>query len=274
MTRVRIKGVTEEKHEDGVGGIEWGNDPERDWEFMADNVEDNLSVQLSYFDKYKRMVPGLQYCGKVEGGKVVEGDKLRTRAVMQLVRDKETSSSNSVQVTNLMALETPAFAPIVVYWELSETPMPSAQHEICDPWVLSRVFKSESLEKEELISDINERLAPVIYLLNGSEKERDFGGLEEPSVEDKYDIEKVVVGHDDLGFEIKESKKYLKPQHKHRRRMEVKGDHGLRHNIVTGREIIRPVMEINPAIFGVTSKGATSNNTGVGGRTIWHSDQR
>ena len=59
MTKVRIKGVAEEKHEDGVGGVEWGNDPEKDWEFMADNVEDNLSVQLSYFDKYKRLIPGL-----------------------------------------------------------------------------------------------------------------------------------------------------------------------------------------------------------------------
>ena len=241
--KVRIKGVPEEKHEDGVGGVEWGSDPEKDWEYMADNVLDNLSVQLSAFDKYKRMVPGLQYCGRLEDCGV--GDKARTRAVMQVVRDKETSSSNSLQVTNLMALETPTMAPIVVYWELSETPLPAAQHEICDPWVVSRVFKGESLEREELVSNLNERLAPVIYILSGSEREKDFGGFKEPGPEEKWDIEKVVVGHNDLGFEIKQTKRYLKAQHKHRRRMKVKGGHGLRHNIITDKEIIRPVWQVS-----------------------------
>jgi hypothetical protein len=71
-----------------------------------------------------------------------------------------------------------------------------------------------------------------------------------------------------------QNKKILKPQHNHRRRDKIKDSYGYRHNLIALKEVLRPVSVINPAIFGITAKGASGNKTGVGGRTIWHSEQR
>ena len=280
--KVRVNGLTDLDHMDGVGGNEWGNDGEVDWDFMADNSGSSMSSTLSSTDKYKALIPGVTEVGKKEPldwmarnlEATVELDKPRTQAVMQIWRDSEMSSTNAVQVTSLLASETPLTAPLCVYWELSESPTPSAPHETCDPWIPLNTVEGKSVAKDKLVSDLDSRTAPVIYLLNGSEQPPDFGGLEEIPPNMKYDSEKVLVGHDDLGFEVWQVRKRLKPEHRNRRRMGQLGKYGLRHNALVSKEIMRPIWQINPTIFGVTSKGATANKTGVTGRTIWHSKQR
>tara|TARA_B110000971_G_scaffold206850_1_gene230480 strand:- start:348 stop:629 length:282 start_codon:yes stop_codon:yes gene_type:complete len=88
--------------------------------------------------------------------------------------------------------------------------------------------------------------------LSGSEVESDFGGMEEPIANLKYDSIEKVVGHNDLGFEIVELEKKLKPEHCHRRRMTKFNSHGFRQNLLTSKEILRPIARIAPSIFGIT----------------------
>ena len=137
--------------------------------------------------------------------------------------------------------------------------MSLSQHEVIDPWVPANVSFGHSLFSNDVTSVLDKRMAPVIYLLSGSEDPLDFGGLGELSVNDKYDVEKVLIGHDELGFEMFSTKKKVKPQHRHRRRMKLKDEHGHRHNLITLKEIIRPVSVISPSIFGITAKGASEN---------------
>lgn len=281
-----------------------------DWEFAADASEDSLSVMLTGNDKYKELVPGVTQAGMLEpfnfpkmgyNNFPVEQDykfdKKRTQAALVLVRDPNTSSTNSIQATHIMSLETPVFAPVFLYWELSETPMPLAPHETIDFVVPMNMNFPTSLYEAGLDSNLNTRCAPVCYILTGSEVPVDYGGEGEQHPDEKYappapaiqnlslsnsnsaplpryDKEEVVVGHNDLGFEIKEVKNVLKPRNMNRRRMTDMDDHGYRQNLVVTGEIIRPVTRINPAIFGITAKGASANKIGVGGRTIWHSEQR
>ncbi len=282
---LRVKTVPDEEHTDGGGGTPMGNDPFIDWEFMSVNDPDSQSIDLSGNDQYKTLVPGVCAAGILEPfdfsryynfpfEQTWEFDKPRTQAAAVLHRDPQTSSSNAVQVTHILAMETPIYAPISVYWELSETPMPLAQHETVEPFIPFYAAEPKSILNISLDSKYNTRTAPVTYILSGSEMPEDFGGLAELHIDEKYNIEDVVVGHNDLGFEIKERRRHIKPQHKNRRRMTMLDEHGFRQNVVALREIIRPVVAINPAIFGITAKGASLNKTAVQGRTIWHSEQR
>ncbi|GMH51543.1 hypothetical protein TL16_g01034 [Triparma laevis f. inornata] len=277
---LRIAGIDPTNHSDVKENVPWGNNPDVNWEFMADNPAVNLSITLTGADKYKALVPGVIEAGKEEPftfakmDEVIKFDKPRTRAALQIHRDRETSSTNSIQTTSILAFDTPAYAPISVFWELSEREMPLSQHEVIDPWIPMLVSFGNTLFSADVVSDLDARMAPSIWILTGSEVPLDFGGLEELSIQEKYDIERVLIGHDDFGFEKFQNKKTLKPQHNHRRRQKLQDEHGHRHNLVALKELLRPTSVINPAIFGITAKGASGNKTGVGGRTVWHSEQR
>jgi hypothetical protein len=116
---------------------------------------------------------------------ILKYDKPRTRSALQLHRDPETSSTNSIQTTSILALDTPAYAPICVYWELSEREIPLSQHEVIDPWVPHLVSFGNKLFSENVDSDIDSRIAPSIWILNGSEVPLDYGGMEEVSTKNK-----------------------------------------------------------------------------------------
>ena len=173
-----------------------------------------------------------------------------------------------------LALDTPHYAPPMIFWEVSDAPQGLAKHEIIPNIIPKFVAECEAIRSVELDSALNVRKAGRCFILSGSEVARDFGGLDEPIPSVKFEYYDVVVGHNDLGFEVKEQHKRLRPEHNHRRRMTRIDENGFRQNLISTKEIIRPVGKINANIFGITQRGASKNNCGVNGRTIWHSKQR
>jgi hypothetical protein len=288
LSCIRVEGISDAVHKDDEGGIPWGGDKDVDWECAAEADPDSQSVMLTGHDKYKELCPGVTGAGILEpfdfsgmgynnfptGFTGDRSGKERTQAALVLSRDPNTSSTMSIQARLILMLERPAYAPLNLYWELSETPMPPAQHEIIDMIVPQNMNVPTAITENGLDSALNTRIAPVCYILSGSEVPLDFGGLSELLSDEKYDKEEVVVGYNDLGFEIKEVKLTLKARNRNRRRMTSIDPHGFRQNLMVTREILRPVSVISPAVFGITAKGASSNHTAVGGRTIWHSEQR
>ena len=284
--KIRVEGISDSVHKDDEGGTGWGNDRFVDWEYAAEYSPDSESLLLTGDDKYKEMVPGVTECGKLEpfdylgynnfppGFTGNRTDKLRTQAALVLSRDPNTSSTNSIQARHILVLEKPVYAPLNLYWELSEREMPMAPHETIQCIIPQNMHFPTSLYENGLDSMLNARIGPVCYILSGSEVPLDYGGIKELLIDEKYDREEVVTGYNDLGFEIKETKLLLKPRNKNRRRMTQIDEHGFRQNLLVLGEIIRPIAEISPAIFGITAKGASANQTSMGSRTIWHSEQR
>ena len=65
-SRVRLEGIPEDDHVDMNENVPWGNDPEKNWEFISDNSAMNLSIELTGGDKYKTLVPSVVEAGKSE----------------------------------------------------------------------------------------------------------------------------------------------------------------------------------------------------------------
>ena len=161
----------------------------------ADKCEP-LSITLCGIDPYYELVPGCTKTGKMEPVQAAprfrpdnEAEKRegRTVATLMLKRDPDTSSSNSVQCLNSLALDTPHYAPLIIYWEVSDAPQGLAKHERIENIIPKFIAECDAVKNEKLISQFDVRTANVCYLLNGSEDATDFGGLEEPIASVKYE---------------------------------------------------------------------------------------
>jgi len=167
----------------------------------------------------------------------------RTRAIACYLRDPNLSSSLSVLVNCLLALESPLVAPLTVAWEpLSATP-PPAPHMETECIVPMFMSDATSLLANPVDSQYDHRNAPTILCLTSAEKEQDFSKKAEHGQKEKH--RRRTVTADANFFRCKTMTLLLNPDH-----------------------------VIPKFVFGVTKKGASCNTTGVNGRNMWHSEQR
>lgn len=232
-------------------------DPAITWSGQMYDAQPPLSMRVSGKIGFHQLCPGAVSVGKrglwwptnTREGQYVENEdrmapKETTRPVAVFTRDAVLSSSNGVLVNCVLALESPLLSPLLMSWDPSNEAPPPTPHLEVECKVPMFMNTPNTLLHHPLESNLNERTAPVIYVLTKAELPPDF--------------------------EIK-APHGTAEKHKRRRKMFIVKE-GFRNKVLT--RLLVPDDIIPPYVFGVTKKGAQHNRTGVNGRNMWHSEQR
>ncbi|GMI07606.1 hypothetical protein TrRE_jg2750 [Triparma retinervis] len=226
------------------------------WANDVYNSQPPLSLRVSGRIGFHQFCPGVVAVGRKglwwqtnrrEGHFIPNEDKLvapeKTRPIASYLRDSNLSSSASVVVNCVLALESPLLSPLQMCWEPQGANPPPAPHlevECIIPYFMNA---SNVLTTHPVESPLDTRTAPSVLVLTRGEVPTDFA-----------------------------AKAPHGKREKHRRRGRMFTKHSFRTKVL--QSLLFPDDVIPPYVFGVTQKGAQLNTTGVNGRNMWHSEQR
>ena len=226
------------------------------WADETFNCQPPLSLRVSGRIGFHQFCPGVVAVGRKglwwatnrREGHHIENEDRRvapeiTRPVASYLRDSNLSSSMSVLVNCILALESPLLAPLQMCWEPQEATPPPAMHLEVDCIMPLFMNTPNVLISHPLDSPLDSRTAPTVLVLTRGEVPTDFK-------------EKAPHG----------------TKEKHRRRANMFLKTAFRTKVLAS--LLSPNEVIPPYVFGVTQKGAQCNTTGVNGRNMWHSEQR
>jgi len=224
-----------------------------DWEEESAHrtPEAPLSVRVCGREEFVAKCPGTVAVGIMGMGGILmyDGDIERTQAAAMYVRDPALSSTNSVLVTVLLALDTPALVPLLMAW-ITRSALPPPVHY---PWPPSQMIIPRFLIPPDNLVD-----NPVESILDTMEA---AGCVIQCDVEDPLDY-----------LEDKLKAKIEGHVIKHRRLWDEHDKNFFRQWLKKRRFVPDPV--VSPRVFGVTNRGAVANAPGTNKRHNWHSEQR
>ena len=232
------------------------NQKPQSWANEVFNSQPPLSLRVSGRIGFHQFCPGVVAVGRKglwwqtnrrEGHFIPNEDKLvapeKTRPVASYLRDSNLSSSMSVLVNCILALESPLLSPLQMCWEplgANPPPAPHLEVECIIPYFMNA---SKVLVTHPVESPLDDRTAPSVLVLTRGEVPTDFAAKAPHGTREK-----------------------------HRRRGRMFTKHAFRTKVL--QNLLFPDNVIPPYVFGVTQKGAQLNTTGVNGRNMWHSEQR
>eukprot|EP01041_Mallomonas_annulata_P003402 gene3402-6754_t len=226
----------------GVGG---------DWEDRSDKVLP-LSMRVSGGQDRMDRVPGACLIGSAqqsfnaapyedEEGKSQIINKELTQAAVLFFRDPRLSSSDSVLVSAVLALDSPCLLHTVVAWEPESQDPTRTPHEDTDDTVPMVVSQPTTLLHTPLENVLEYRLSSTASI---------FTAL----AEEGMDYMSLQLAHLPPGLA---------------RSWPLRDHHGFRRHISACLLGVDPILPTQ--VFGVTREGALPNSTAVNTRNVWHS---
>ncbi|GMI06083.1 hypothetical protein TrLO_g2301 [Triparma laevis f. longispina] len=248
-----VKGEKERIETEKLTELENGG---KGWAKEMEQAHAPLSLRISGRIGFHQICPGVTTIGRKglwwttgrrEGQPLENEDRTieveMTRPVANYLRDSNLSSSMSVLVNCLLALESPLLAPLLMCWEPLAANPPPAPHLEVECIVPMFMNTPNTLLHHPVESGLDDRVSPGILVLTRAEVPTDF---------------------------IVKAKHGTKETHRRRHKMFTKENF----RVKVFAELLFPDGVIPPYVFGVTKKGAQCNTTGVNGRNMWHSEQR
>lgn len=212
------------------------------WEAEADFTS-SLSMRVSGQMHRVRKVPGVKELEHMGVWFKYPWDKEFTRAFGTYFRDASLSSTDSVLVTLLFALDTAILAPVLLAWQPHSMLPFSPPNEDPDFMIAPAAAIALTLMSEPVQSDLDTRVPVTVVVLTYAERELDFASADPAAAQ----------------------------RASHRRRWSALNRFGFRQ---TARaKLLMPDPTIPTFVFSLTKKGATANGVGLVRRNMWHSQE-